>query len=321
MDAQKRSVAPPSWAVPPAKSWPALEPASRFPFYGCEYDERKFDFRPSRTEPKISKEFEKPKFGEHIDPSLAQNCDDVNTGFPFLALFLTYLPLSLFETIADFTNLHFQLCHPHFPRGVNGRDKHWRPTTGKEILAFVFVHKALGVVGHKNYAKAWSSNVAFACEFVKKAMSCNRFRILKKYIRFHRGVVANEETLDQVRCIYDCVVENFLNVHSPLSQNLAHDEFLVSFQGNCPILTFIPTKAHRKGLLFYLLCDKSGFVCNVWIDAKNCDEFPSADPGFGVIDNLTAFMVGPFLGRGFNFFFRPEVWTCDYRSLVVIEKS
>ena len=43
-------------------------------------------------------------------------------------------------------------------------------------------------------------------------------------------------------------------------------------------------------------------VRHIWLNSADDRSFPSAAPGFGVFDNLTAFLLGPYLGKGIDFF-------------------
>lgn len=131
------------------------------------------------------------------------------------------------------------------------------PFTKDELDAFVGILTIAGA--HNSNVEAiedlWKPD---GIPLVRAAMSIQRFKLLKKYIRFDDSSTRNErKKTDKAAAIRD--VWNSFNSNLPKyfkpHESITIDEQLFPFKGKCPFRVYIPNKPDPRGIRIDFACD------------------------------------------------------------------
>jgi hypothetical protein len=155
-----------------------------------------------------------------------------------LDLLQLFLPIDLMEEFARHTNA----TAPH----------DWRPTTARELYAFLGVHLFMGIDRLPRTDMYWSET--FSHPLITAVFSRDRF---KQLLRFFRVVApdpaaADRDPLPHIASLAAKLNASFAANYTP-SQQLALDEAMVAFKGRSPIKQYIPSKPHKWGYKIYCL--------------------------------------------------------------------
>ena len=188
------------------------------------------DLRTERT-PNEDPEFSRPKGFEWFTP---------------LDLFLLYIPLHLFYTIADMTNLRFKQKAPKDddPKKAEKENfrKRWYPCSVTMVLRFVGLMVLFTLCKQQRNGLFWSSEGLCTLDVYEvTGLSQHRFKMIKRYL----AIVDAEQThakrgqdywdpLFLVRPLYD-EFRASLRKHSKPGKHMAIDEFMIA----CKLRSFL----------------------------------------------------------------------------------
>lgn len=155
----------------------------------------------------------------------------------------------------------------------------WTDVTVPEMYVWLAYTMLMAHVKKHDLKEYWSRNVIIQTPIFGKYMSRDRYRFIYKYLHFttSMGPVPNDR-LYKFRHIMSLVQERFTKFFKPY-QKLVIDESLVLFRGRLSFIQYIPSKRHRFGLKFFVLCDcKTGYVLDFIIYTGTDVDIRSGDP-------------------------------------------
>ncbi|XP_068221337.1 piggyBac transposable element-derived protein 3-like [Palaemon carinicauda] len=126
------------------------------------------------------------------------------------------------------------------------------------ILLFLGYHK---VPSERDY---WSSEEDLGVPIIQKAMSRNRFQLLKSVIHFCKNDEAKDNTHDRgfkIRSLLSLVKDSFQQF-GVFEECISVDEMIVKYYGHNPLKQFMRGKPIRFGYKLWGLCGVSGYCHN-----------------------------------------------------------
>lgn len=150
---------------------------------------------------------------------------------------------------------------------------------------------------HFPYDLLWSND--YGCEKFKRAMSRDRFREIKKCLRFDerfsRSQRVQTDKFALISSVHDRMVENFQRAYMP-KENLTIDEQLFPTKARCRFLQYMSNKPDKFGIKFWVLAEVESKYCLNLIPYLGKDETRVAGVGSHVVTSLMA----PYLNKGYN---------------------
>jgi hypothetical protein len=189
----------------------------------------------------------------------------------------------------------------------------------RELDAFIGLLFLKGAMNNKNfpYDLLWSTE--YGCEQFKRAMSRDRFREIKKMIRFdERSTRSQRLSTDKfalMSYVLERFVDNFQKAYVPDS-NLTVDEQLLPSKTRCPFLQYMSNKPDKFGIKFWILAEVETKYCLNIIPYLGKDESRVGSLGTHVVLRL----VDPYLNKGYNVCV-DNFFTSYQLANILIEKS
>ncbi|XP_063924667.1 piggyBac transposable element-derived protein 4-like [Zophobas morio] len=215
-----------------------------------------------------------------------------------LEIFHHFFDQNVLDIIVENTNKYLATAEANYSRAT-----YTRPTNFIEIQALLGILLLSGVKksNHLNAEDLFKSN-GTCPEIFRLTMSCQRFRILLRYLRFDDiDTRAERKSLDKlapIRELFTAVVDNCKKNYS-LSHSTTIDEKLEGFRGRCSFRQYIPSKPNKYGIKIYALCDAKMFYTanlEVYVGAQPEGPFSQNNSALAVVDRLCE----PMKGKGRN---------------------
>lgn len=168
-----------------------------------------------------------------------------------------------------------------------------------ELDAFIGLLYLRGAMSnsHFPYDTLWSND--FGCEKFKKTMSRNRFREIKKYIRFDERLTRSErlkrDKYALMSSVHTRVVENFQRAYVP-HESLTGDEQLYPTKSRCAFRQYMSHKPDKFGIKNWLLVEVQNKYCLNIIPYLGKDDTRKTGLGEHVVMSL----MEPYLNKGYN---------------------
>lgn len=168
-----------------------------------------------------------------------------------------------------------------------------------ELECFIGLMYIRGAMTASNYPydMLWSDE--FGCDKFKQAMTRNRFREIKKYLRFDvratRSHRLKENKFALISSVHDRLVENFQRAYIP-HQDLCIDEQLFPTKSRCSFTQYISSKPDKFGIKNWILADVETKYCLNVIPYVGKEEGRTTGLGEHVVMSL----MTPFLNKGHN---------------------
>ncbi|XP_068084155.1 piggyBac transposable element-derived protein 3-like [Anabrus simplex] len=161
--------------------------------------------------------------------------------------FKLYLPDSIFEQMANFTNIY----------ALQNNILNFNPTDMLEIQTLIGLHIATGTLKLPRVRLFWDQFVGM--NLFLDSMSRDRFFKLRTNLHIVNNLDRPESCQDKmfkVRPLYNSVRERCLQLS--LEENLCVDEQIVPFRGNLSFKQYVKGKPTPWGVKIFVLCGKSG---------------------------------------------------------------
>ncbi|XP_042213426.1 piggyBac transposable element-derived protein 4-like [Homarus americanus] len=112
-----------------------------------------------------------------------------------------------------------------------------------------------------------------------KLMSRDRFASILRYLHFvDNNIPVAGDRLWKIRKVFTMLNERFMKFFRPFL-NVVVDESLVLFRGCVVFRQYIPSKRHRLGIKFLVLCDCcTGYVLDLVVYTASDVDIPKGDP-------------------------------------------
>ncbi|KAJ8928705.1 hypothetical protein NQ314_018715 [Rhamnusium bicolor] len=184
-----------------------------------------------------------------------------------------------------------------------GRETYTRPTNKIEIQALLGILLLSGVkkCNHLNAEDLFKTNGTVP-EILRLVMSCQRFRILLRYLRVDdmatRAERQSATKLASCRILFESIVEN-CKKNCSMSHYVTVDEKLEGFRGRCAFRQYIPSKPNKYGIKIYALSDaKMYYTANleVYVGTQPEGPFSVSNSALALVDRLCQ----PIRGTGRN---------------------
>ena len=170
-------------------------------------------------------------------------------------------PADAFRLLIDEGMLrHIKRCTVEF---AQTKEPTW-DMTDAELDTFLGLLYLRGVMNAKNFPVdlLWSDE--YGCQAFRQAMSRNRFRQIKRFIRFDCRTTRNERIKDDKFCMMSWVlsrfVENSQKSYVP-DVSLTVDEQLFPTKARCRFTQFMPSKPDKFGIKFRILAELNSKYC------------------------------------------------------------
>ena len=140
-----------------------------------------------------------------------------------------------------------------------------------------------------NISDYWSSNPSMGNQFIKNAISRNRFQFLMSKLYFnHPEKPDNATKLYYVEELVNCMKETFSNSISK-SSHQSIDESMVKFKRRSVLKQYLPLKPIKRGVKVWQRCDaKTGYIfdLNIYSGKTENDKFSEGTLGERVVNEL-----------------------------------
>ena len=196
---------------------------------------------------------------------------DVNRSSTELEVFFKLFPKSLFEEIANYTNMRLEIL-----KQENKRFKTLDCTSPEEIMVI------LGCVLVMSYNRLpaiymyWSASSSLGNALIKSAIARDRFQTVYSKLYFN----APQKRADASKIYYtekvmDCLRKTFIDARSD-STFQSIDESMTKFKGRSSLKQYMPMKPVKRGVKLWTRCDsKTGYVYDTRIycgKENSCQE-------------------------------------------------
>ena len=274
--------------------------------------ERSFVWTTKTFDPKIH-EFDSTNCGCKIEGTVE------NSALKYFEFFFTQ---ELVELIATETNKYYGYLESQ-GHSEHSRIKRWRPVEYKEMYSYFAVALLMPHVRKNKLNSYWSNDEFIITPIFSRLMKRDRFLLITKLLHFtdnNAPLPEAKDSLQKVRVIVDHLKNKFKEAFCPF-KNLCIDESLLLFRGRVFFRQYIPSKRHRFGVKFFLLCDcDTGYILDfiVYTGATtNVKEFERAD--IGKSGNIVMTLLEPYLEKGHtlfvdNWYTSPNLFDSLYRS-------
>jgi len=140
-----------------------------------------------------------------------------------------------------------------------------------------------------NLSDYWSSTSSMGNQFIKNAISRNRFQILMSKLYFnHPEKPDNATKLYYIEELVNCMKQTFSYAMSE-SSHQSTDESMVKFKGRSVLKQYLPLKSIKRGVKVWQRCDaQTGYIfdLNICAGKTENDEFSEGTLGERVVTKL-----------------------------------
>ena len=140
-----------------------------------------------------------------------------------------------------------------------------------------------------NLSDYWSNNSSLRNQFIKNAISINRFQFLmSKLYCNHPEKPDSAAKLYYVEELVNCMKQSFSNSMSK-SSHQSIDESMVKFKGRSVLKQYLPLKPIKRGIKVWKRCDaKTGYIfdLNVYSEKIENEKFFEGTLGERVVNKL-----------------------------------
>ncbi|XP_054155243.1 piggyBac transposable element-derived protein 4-like [Oppia nitens] len=135
--------------------------------------------------------------------------------------------------------------------------------TISELKNFIAIQILISLKQIPNERDHWS-NGFYGSDIIKRTMSRTRYGLIKSALHFCDENSNNKtDELYKVRMLLSHLTDISQHLYVP-TKELSVDESLVAFKGLWKHIQYIPSKAHKFGIKFYVLCEsRTGYMINM----------------------------------------------------------
>uniref|UniRef100_A0A8C7H0A3 PiggyBac transposable element-derived protein 4-like n=1 Tax=Oncorhynchus kisutch TaxID=8019 RepID=A0A8C7H0A3_ONCKI len=212
--------------------------------------------------------------------------------------FKLFLTEELVGEIVEETNRYALELQEKREPGVRGKLAKWVTTTISEMYTFLVTVLLMGIVKKNSLREYWSTDPMFATPFFASLFSQDRFLVLLRCLHFVNNATAIlSDPLHKIRNVLISLTSAFGRVFVPY-KDLCIDESLMLWKGRLAFRQYIPSKRHRFGVKFFVMCDvKTGFVQDIIVYTGSTTDIKHYE-GLGVSGSVVMTMLAPHLGKG-----------------------
>jgi len=140
--------------------------------------------------------------------------------------------------------------------------KSFKEVTINEFYIFIALNLLMGQIRKHKISDYWSTDFILQTPIFNQCISRNRFNEILRTLHFSNDEEKNDQshTLFKIETLYNYINNSFSASFYPF-KNLVIDESLLLFKGRLRFRQYIPSKRHRFGIKFFIICDcKTGYI-------------------------------------------------------------
>ncbi|XP_052351639.1 piggyBac transposable element-derived protein 4-like [Oncorhynchus keta] len=166
------------------------------------------------------------------------------------------------------------------------------------MYTFLVTVLLMGIVKKNSLREYWSTDPMFATPFFASLFSQDRFLVLLRCLHFVNNATAIlSDLLYKIRNVLISLTSAFGRVFVPY-KDVCIDESLMLWKGRLAFRQYIPSKMHRFGVKFFVMCDvKTGFVQDIIVYTGSTTDIKHYE-GLGVLGSVVMTMLASHLGKG-----------------------
>ena len=178
----------------------------------------------------------------------------------------------------------------------------WVDVSVKEFCVFLALLMLMSHVKKAVLKEYWIVSDLTATPIFAKYMTRDRFLALLRYVHFVDNHTEEErkksDRLWKIRDFFTMLRERFQKFFYPF-QKLVIDESLVLFRGRVAFRQYIPSKHHRFGIKFFVICDcETGYVLDMIVyTATNVDIPKDMDKDVGLSGSIVKQLMNKYLNK------------------------
>lgn len=187
-----------------------------------------------------------------------------------LDCFHLFIPMEFYNEILVQTNLYAEQVRA----SSQGRIRVIKPVSIYELMTFIGLVIAMGVVCLPDYRDYWSTDPLFSNIWFRSVMSRDRFCVIKRYLHVVDNSLnspTNTDKLWKVRPMIELLQEKCISMYSP-HQQLSVDESMIGTKCRLSFLQYMPKKPMKWGIKVWVCSDS---VCGY---VATFDVYTGADP-------------------------------------------
>ena len=183
------------------------------------------------------------------------------------------------------------------------RIPNWVNVAMNELRTYIALLFAFSQVVKQNFRSYWEDgNNVTSTPNIKKYMKRSRFEEINRTLHFaDLNSLDRNDRLSKARKLIEHVKKKFKSAYKPF-QKLCIDESLVLFRGRVIFRQYIPSKRHRFGIKFFVLCDSvTGYILDYIVYSASAIDIPAVakkDP-IGFSGSVVKTLLGQdYIGKG-----------------------
>lgn len=247
---------------------------------------------------------------------------NLNSNSTELECFQIYFTEDIMRQIADECNKYFVYLSSKETILDQSRLKRWKDTNYEELYCFLAVTILMPQVKKLKVNDYWASEFLISTPSFSQIMQRDRYLLLLRLLHFADNIAPPIATdpLRKIRIIVDHLRNAFKQYLNPF-QNVCIDESLLLFKGRIFFKQYIPSKRHRFGVKFFLLCDcETGYILDFIVYTGATTQIEDfGEPNLGKSGNVVLTLMTPYLNRGHclyvdNWYTSPALFSYLHRN-------
>ncbi|KAJ8966034.1 hypothetical protein NQ314_003772 [Rhamnusium bicolor] len=180
--------------------------------------------------------------------------------------------------------------------------KRWKPVDFKELYCFLATVLLMPHSKKQQTNNYWSKDPYISTPIFSRLMKRDRFLLILKLLHFsdNDNVPVEKDSLVKIRRIVDHLRNRFKEGLVP-NENLCIDESLMLFRGRVFFTQYIPSKRHRFGVKFFLLCDcDTGYILDfiIYTGATSDIKYFTDRYDIGKSGSVVMSLLEPYVEKG-----------------------
>ena len=225
--------------------------------------------------------------------------------------FFLFLTSEFYDELLTQSNLYAEQ-----QRAAKNDNSPWIPISKEELVAFIGVNIAMGVVSLPNINEYWSSNPIISHPWFRAVFSRDRFFQILRYIHVADNSKAlsrtdpNYDKLWKVRYMLNSLSQRCLELYDPHPQ-LSVDESMIGTKCRLSFIQYLPKKPVKWGIKVWICSDAvNGYIYtfSIYCGANSTDHAHPKGLAYDVVFKL----LEPCLHKGYS------VYTDNYYSSPVL---
>ena len=216
-----------------------------------------------------------------------------------LECFQLFLSSEVYDELLTQSNLYAEQ-----QRAAKNDNTPWSPISKEELLAFIGVIMAMGVIQVPSADDYWSIDPILAHPWFRTMFTRFRFRQILRYLHVADNTKAMQRSdprydkLWKVRYLADVLATRFLELYNPHPQ-ISVDESMIGTKCRLSFIQYLPKMAVKWGIKVWVCADAvNGYIYtfDVYCGANSTTAVTSNGVAYGVVFKL----IEPCLRKGYT---------------------